>query len=230
MLTETVGIVGASGDLGGQLVKAYQKHGSSVTAYSRSLDKLATLQNISKTVSLGDIARCSFIHWCAPLEGLRELSELDSDTILILHDSVMHSSLQAMELVPTHRVAIVHWLMNTTGTVVIAEESTSEIVKVHEHFRELGLRPVVMGLQNHDYIMAHSQAPLALFCKFLMPQLEEYDTLGLLTPSAEALKEVLESRVSHWTPATMDSILGNPELLKLVRALEASITVEQPVI
>jgi hypothetical protein len=72
--------------------------------------------------------------------------------------------------------------------------------------------------------MARSQAPLALLLKTLIPYLYEKETDGLLTASGQLLADTLKSREIMWTPATIQSILRNPQLGRLIDDMQATLT------
>ncbi len=47
--------------------------------------------------------------------------------------------------------------------------------------------------------------------------LQQYLEAGLLTPSGKELADALSARAANWTPSTIESLLQNPYLHKLVR-------------
>lgn len=140
--------------------------------------------------------------------------------MLILHDSVMHSSeLSAARLkaVPEFAgsIAIVHCLMNQDRTVAIGS-GTEELDRIERHITRLEFNPVVIESGEHDTIMAESQAPFAVLHELLTEKLRRYEDRKLLTPSGQALRTALEDRSAKWTPETLRSIFSNPQLAGLL--------------
>jgi hypothetical protein len=131
----------------------------------------------------------------------------------------MSSSLTASKQYVDGEAAVVHMLMNKTNTVVVATDTPRHEV-INEHLRSIGLEPRNMTVREHDYLIARSQAPLALLCETLLPYLYEQAELGLLTPSGELLASTLHSRELAWTKETRDSILRNPELETLINEMQ----------
>ena len=238
-----IGIIGASGDLGSQMVvqacstfedvSAFdiqqQPRQEALTGIDPSLLRKETLlSEPGFLTSVGEVmANSAVVHWCAPLEVLTDLEELPSDTLLILHDSVMSNSLGAAEMLKSRtgtygKIAIMHCLMSPENRVVVATES-GEADFIAAHVTDLGLSPFQMSALEHDFVMAHSQAPFALLGQAIGPLLEEYESMGLLTTSAKELKHALDSRAAQWTPETIKAILGNPQLLEFVRSLSDSL-------
>ena len=210
-MKQRVGIIGASGDLGSQLAVRIRAHGHNLRTYSRT-DPDSTLVEIVKG--------CEIIHICAPVEAARYL--LPTNAIVVLHDSVMHTSRQASERYLHGHAAIVHMLMNDSNTVVIASNAPHHDV-VGRHFTSVGLTPRSMTVEDHDYMIARSQAPLALLCKTLLPYLYKQADRGLLTPSGQLLVNTLRSRELAWTDATVHSILQNPQLQSLINDLQEAL-------
>lgn len=202
----TIGIIGITGDLGSQLARALTDHDFTVVGCSLSLPE---------GLSIADVVRqADIVHVCAPLSTMEGIVVKD-DTLIILHDSVMASSLQAQKHYLGGQAAIVHLLMNTSQSVVIAEES-SQFERTKEHLGRIGYVPHAMTVVAHDQLMARSQAPLAILCQVLLPYLFEQQDKGLLTPSGELLAKTLHSRQLAWTDETIRSILSNPELKVLL--------------
>jgi|GEM_PF-805398 len=237
-----VGVVGAAGELGQWMVVQTAAHGMAVevcdsraltpndfVGITSRLDRVSQLsspdvitvhQGIQEVVSASEI-----VHWCAPLEalGMLTLSPRNEGKCVILHSSVMGGSAKAVERV--HRTglgaAVVHSLVNTERAVVVSGESDhSEAVTAH--IERIGLRPIVMGVEEHDKLMARTQAPLAVL-RPLLPELQELENKGLLTPSAKVLLNALSEVDSRWTPLTVKTLLDNPYLDELMAALSSNI-------
>lgn len=206
MSKEKIGIVGIHGDLGAQLARRYTQRNIPVQGLDR---------NAKHDTKEQFVRECSIIHVCAPLEALDTLPP--TDACLVLHDSVMHSSIHAAN---THEgtLVIVHMLMNQQDTVVVARDMPG-YRHIANHLAQLDLRPQYMSIVEHDYLMARSQAPLALLCRTLLPYLHEQAELGLLTPSGQLLADTLRARELVWTDATIRSILRNPQLKTLLREM-----------
>jgi prephenate dehydrogenase len=211
MIKETVGIIGITGDLGSQLAQVLTDRGFTVIGCSLSR---------ANGLSVGEVLeQADIVHVCAPLSVMEGVSVTD-DTLIVLHDSVMSSSLRTHTGQLEGRAAIVHMLMNASCSVVVAEES-AQLDRTKQHLEVLGYQAHVMSVIEHDQLMARSQAPLAILCQVLLPYLFEQQDKGLLTPSGELLVSTLHSRQLAWTDETIRSILSNPELKVLLREMAA---------
>jgi prephenate dehydrogenase len=238
-----IGIIGACGDLGSQMViqacSTFEnvnifdtQRGSRQEAHTgidpSLLRKEALLSEPRFLTGAGEVmANSAVVHWCAPLEALADLEELPAGTLLVLHDSVMNNSLRAAERLKPRagihgKIAIVHCLMNPEKRVLVATESDNPD-SVLAHMSDLSLSPLQMSAQEHDFVMAHSQAPFALLGQALGPLLADYGGKGLLTTSALELKHALDSRAAQWTPETIKAILSNPQLLEFMNSLSSSL-------
>jgi hypothetical protein len=153
------------------------------------------------------------------LAALDDMEYIPPGVKLILHDSVMHNSVAAVEKLRARgvksEIAIIHCLVNPERTVAIAKDYNNALW-ISEHIRSIGLSPQSLTIKDHDTLMAHSQAPLAILCQLLVPKLDSYAARGLLTPSAQALRSALENRASNWTEAALQTILSNPMLPDLL--------------
>jgi hypothetical protein len=163
------------------------------------------------------MAQCDIVHMCCPLSVLEDV--IPDRAVIVLHDSVMSSSLTTSKQFINGEAAVVHMLMNKMNTVVVATDA-SHHDSIIEHLRSIGLEPKGMTVREHDYLVVRSQAPLALLCETLLPYLYEQAELGLLTPSGELLASTLHSRELAWTKETRDSILRNPELGTLINEMQ----------
>lgn len=207
-MKETIGIIGITGDLGSQLKERLASAGFNVLGFSRS----------STSTSLDELAHeCNIIHVCAPVSSLANLPK--TDAIVVLHDSVMNTSRQAGSQHLDGQAAVVHMLMNDHQTVVIASDAPHHD-QIAAHFAFAGYSPYSMTIDEHDYMIARSQAPLALLCKTVLPYLYEKADQGLLTPSGQLLADTLRSRELVWTDATIRSILNNPQLSTLINEMQ----------
>lgn len=210
-----VGVVGAQGDLGRQLVTTLKKHDITVIECARRLHNGETIQST--------LEKCQIVHICAPLTALDEITQLPDNTIIVLHDSVMSSSRLASQEKLAGKAAIVHMLMNDQSTVVIAQDAPHHDF-IASHMQAIGLSPKRALVDEHDLLMAKSQAPLALLTQTLLPYLYEQRDAGMLTPSGQLLVETLHSRVLAWTPETIHSILRNPQLEFLIDDMQSIIS------
>ena len=239
---EIIGIVGAGGDLGSRMTLQTCSAYEQVYAYDPSpMSGLIEVNGIDPEIRQSGVSvtprfqtsvsavleSCSVIHWCAPLSGLENVENLPPEAMLVLHDSVMNNSMSAREIVSTKpgvlgKITVAHCLMNPERIIVVA----SDVVDADElsaHIEKLGLNPYTMTAQEHDFMMAHTQAPLALLSLVLRERLHEYAAKGLLTKSANELMGALDARASQWTPETIHAILSNPELTKLISELGAAL-------
>lgn len=207
-MSEIIGIIGVNGDLGAQLKDRLLAAGFAVLGFSRS-DTVTSLDQLAQ--------ECSIIHVCAPVSSLMDLPK--TNAVVVLHDSVMNTSRQASADRRHGQAAIVHMLMNDHQTVVVASD-TPHHDQITAHFAQAGYTPKTMTIDEHDYMIARSQAPLALLCKTVLPYLYEKADQGLLTPSGQLLADTLRSRELAWTDATIRSILNNPQLSTLINEMQ----------
>lgn len=217
-----IGIVGL-GDLGGRLALQVLATGDTPTVFDiaapahppSAVDPAISTAGLAlppRESSLSVLVEQSdIIHWCAPLSALDSLPALPDDKLLILHNSVMSASIESKESLGSS-TAVVHCLMNEQGTVVIATESDNR-ERTADHFRALGLRPILKDYREHDRITARSQGIFALLIQHGIRQhLERWHEQGLLTSSAEELLRAVAHRESQWTAVTIGAILSNPAL------------------
>ena len=224
---DVAGVVGAGGSLGSQLSEwIAKKH--QVACFDIARNSVARSGNKRWVRSLGALTeRSTIIHWCGTTEDAAEMTDLSSDQMLVLHDSVMTRSMDVAETLRgdsqfVGKVAIVHCLMNPNRTVAVANES-NQPRRIKRHFLEIGCLPKSLSADEHDTIMAESQAPFALLHEILMPNLKNYARRGLLTPSGEALLNALLDRSAKWTPETLRVILSNPNLPQLIADMDVMI-------
>lgn len=143
----------------------------------------------------------------------------ETQAIIVLHDSVMATSFSANRAHLDGQAGVVHMLMNESNTVIVAQDMPHSRV-LTKHFKQLGCRVVKMTSEDHDILMARTQAPFALLCKSLLPFLHQKEQQGLLTPSGTLLAETLRARELAWTEATMSSILRNPQIEQLLEDIK----------
>ncbi len=210
-MDRVIGVIGSNGDLGKQLVHALNEADFNVLQYDESMKNSG---RILKEIKAG----AAVIHLTIPGVALSEYGQFSKEFegITVLHDSVMHTSNMANEAHFDGSASVVHMLMNNKNKVIIAQGTPNES-KVAEHFSQFGMDPVIMHPGEHDQIMAMSQAPLALLCEMIHAPLQQYLEAGLLTPSGKELADALSARAANWTPSTIESLLQNPYLHKLVR-------------
>ncbi|HEY1085380.1 MAG TPA: hypothetical protein VGE34_01495 [Candidatus Saccharimonadales bacterium] len=221
-MNEVIGVIGANGDLGSQLVRRLEDANFNVLPHDTNVEKSnRALREIK--------ASATVIHLTIPATALPEYGKFcqDANGIAILHDSVMHTSNAANDAYFAGNASVVHMLMNEEDKVVVAERTANED-EVIKHVAEIGMNPVVMPACKHDEIMAMSQAPLALLCEMVHLPLQQYLADGLLTPSGKELANALSARTATWTDATVGSLLQNPYLHKLVRDMRDALNEVTP--
>lgn len=237
---ETIGVVGASGSLGGKLTMQACLSFENVYAFDITDGNLAdtgvdpslsvaTITNKPSQAAIIDdvLSNCDVIHWAAPIDTVRTIPWLPKPALLVLHDSVMNNSVEAAhELAKKEeivgRVAVAHCLMNKEGTVVIARD-IGESERLAKHITDLGLNPELMTADEHDNIMAHSQSLWAVICKLLRPELEKYKDRKLLTPSAERFLAAMLDNESYWTDASYEAIVSNPKLESVAESVHEKV-------
>lgn len=212
-----VGVVGSEGDLGRQLVSIASERGFRVLG--------TDIKQALGTVGLDTILNDSDItHFCISAPDFDESYDVRDDQLTILHDSVMATSQMIRSRHFDESVDIVHMLMNQTTNqkaTVVVEQNTPHLERVRNHFTDLGMEPITLSADEHDHIMARSQAPLAMLVQLLLPELQQRHEQRLLTASGDALLKALEDRASKWTDKTMDAILKNPMLPGFLHDLQA---------
>ncbi len=168
----------------------------------------------------------SVVHWAVSSRHLPSLPEVSADKIVILHDSVMHTSVQAVrKRTDAARFAIAHCLTNPEKRVFVLDDRHAQTI--YEHFESLGLSPKVISAKDHDKLMARTQGPLALLINAgLREYLARQEALGNLTPSGKHQKDALDDRAARWTKETIDSILRNPELPEVTLYIAAKLLSE----
>ena len=230
---ERIGIIGASGDLGQHLtvqacatfqeVFTFDIDPQRIARGTRGVDrevrrrsmkvKPQAVGSVDELLSLVDI-----VHFAAPIGAIESVDPLlvPDGTLLTLHDSVMDNSLREARKIESTAgfagsVATVHCLMNRRRTVVVGTD-TGDVERATSHIAKLELRPVQLAVDDHDLIMAESQAPMAILHELLAGNLARYDAAGLLTESGHDLRTALTSRAAKWRPNTLKSIFTNKQI------------------
>lgn len=207
-------IVGAQGDLGSQLADMSDQAGFTTVRVGH--DFYTNKAEIA-------LAPDDFVHLCIPAAALAEYTWLAGEpATVVLHDSVMNTSAIANHVHYSGQAIVAHMLMNASNAVVV-EASSPKCREAVAHFTQLGLHPTVLSAPEHDQIMAVSQAPLALLCQVIHTPIKQYEEMGLLTTSGQELAHALDARSATWTPATMQSLLRNPQLQVLLDDMQAAL-------
>jgi len=142
---------------------------------------------------------CDIIHVCIPSHWLPKLSTHSS--LIILHDSTM----KPLEEIGIKLKSIpVHLLMNEENTAIVDTDSLFKS-EVEHHLKSLGFLIHFMTRQEHEMLMQKSQIPLFKLLH-LIPELQQWNEQGLLTPSSKDLLEVLLKRDLAWSPSTKKSL------------------------
>jgi prephenate dehydrogenase len=215
------GIIGV-GDLGSQLKTWLTAVGKTVIAFDTSDSSLSNVVSQAEIFEQADV-----VHWCAPLHSISAGLQVRTNQHLILHASVMHESLQTKQVIQTHdtstnNIDIAHLLMNHAKRVVVAAESDDPKM-CSEILADCGFNPIVKTVQQHDRMMAVSQAPMAMLHELILNELVELEQNELLTPSGAELLSAIRARAAKWTPATLQSILSNPEINGLISQMQSLI-------
>ena len=201
-----VAVVGSQGDLGRQLVSLLRDTGAQLLLRDTSDVASASIEHIMESADV--------IHFCIPAHHVPKIPSRRSAQLVILHDSVMQSSNRVKKV----SGVAVHMLMNDQKRVVI-DQNNPQAMRAWTHFRDLGQRPMTMSANDHDRMIARTQAPLVLLMKVLLDDLRTWHSQCLLTPSSVELLRSLERRSINWTESTINSILKNPELAELIKDL-----------
>lgn len=210
-MKQIVGVIGAAGDLGSQLVRKLEALNDTVLVNDIRIDGSTPIPTLME--------QCDVVHVCAPLDQLETVSWPTSSGLIILHDSTMNTSRTFNSKFLGGGAAIVHLLMNDHSTAVVATDG-ARADAAGMHIARLGHKVTFMLVDEHDRLMAKSQAPLALLCQTLLPHLNEQCAAGMLTTSGEDLVDALRKRKAAWTPETIQSILRNPQLPCLIEDMQ----------
>lgn len=204
---QLIGVLGAAGQLGFELIRMLVQSGAHVAAGDIRVSGSFELEELLKI--------CDIVHICVPLDLLKGRFSVRKSTLVVLHDSVMSQSKHTAVNQFNRHAITVHMLMNHRKMVVIDEthESRNRVIR---HFEQLGCNTTLLSVDTHDRVMARSQAPLALLLRLLHNDLLLWQCAGLLTPSAEDLLLVLTKRQEVWTTTTIDSLLKNRQVMQLI--------------
>lgn len=167
---------------------------------------------------------CSLVHWAVASSQLQSISSVPADCTLVLHDSVMSTSFNALaERQDKNQFVIAHCLMNSMRRVLVSTEFGNHR-KVTKHFSDIGLDPRETTVAEHDRIMARSQGIFALLINAgLREELDQGLADGNLTPSANELQVAVANREARWTKQTVESILSNPELQPFIEDMASAL-------
>lgn len=190
-------------------------------AIDPSLDGLGSDHMPTMATSPHDILqKCSLLHWCVPSEALNELPPLPPGCTVVLHDSVMTNSLEAIRLRDEiEQFVLAHCLMNDTKRVFVSTEYGSYEM-IQSHFIKIGLSPKPTNIVDHDTLMARTQGVFALLIELgIRKELDAAFDSGDLTPSAIELHAAVINREANWTKQTLQSILSNPELQPFINEM-----------
>lgn len=223
-----IAIVGAGGDLGKQLLtRVLLKHEKKdLVVLERDSRKHKFIKELTGEITLSKTGNrihndVDIVHCCV------NASHIDSDLVnrfpralFVLHDSVMNLSVTAGKSIGM--ACTVHMLMNK-AEVVVVDKDNPHAEMVAKHFENLDFKTEMMHTDEHDLMMAKSQALVALFSECLQKELAGFSQRNLLTPSGEDLLSLFNKRSINWTKNTMDSLLRNPSLEEVITILKETI-------
>ena len=234
-----VGIIGL-GDLGSRLTTQELLRGNNVLAFddnssARYLANLAVdpsldtskvdVQLFSKASVEDILHRCRIVHWAVASRQLVSLETVPKDCTVVLHDSIMSNSIVALQdRADTSQFVIAHCLMNDKKRVLVSTEF-GDFIAVKQHLVSIGLAPKDTTIEEHDTAMARSQGVFALLIELgIRDELDKGFAAGNLMPSAIELRAAMVNREANWTKQTIQSILGNPQLLPFVEDMKDLLT------
>lgn len=221
-MKENIGIIGL-GSLGSRLSTQIANAGFNVIAFDS--DKTKSVAGVKVVGSQAEVLEsCSIVHWAIPSKLLNIPTSDLQNVIIVLHDSVMNNSKEALaERRDSEKFAVVHLLMNSAKRVFVASDAPHS-QDIMQHLEAVGLNPKLATVREHDALMAHTQGILALLIKLgLKEELNKASLNGDLTPSADELHRTMISPELDWTTNTLNSILANPELKQVVKAIVATV-------
>lgn len=233
-----IGLIGF-GDLGQRMALQLTAAGHDIVIYDKASPKLTAEKPVDPNLTINGklskkmtfvnsaakvLGATDLIHYAVPVEAVVELPQVSSHQIVILHDSVMALSRRAIKSrKDKSRFAISHCIMNQSRRIFVASDQPNSQAAV-EHFRAIGLDPKLIELDQHDKLMARTQAVCAALINVgLGDVLNRASESGDLTPSAEELHALVANREARWTTNTMESLLSNPQLEVFIRELLCSL-------
>lgn len=240
---ETIGIIGAHGDLGRRMTVqvASGPFKSILTSDLPGSEPPELEVGVDASVNAGSMLvkpelvfdseeifeRADVVHFCAPIDVAKDIASVPADTLLVFHASVMDESLQAAQAIlqkrkPLGSLAVVHCLMNEYKKVSVATDF-GDTDAAAAHITDLGLVPHLEPSLVHDLRNASSTGILAVIYEHSHRDLVEWDRQGLLTASASELTDLMENRDANWTKASLASIKRNPHLISAFGALLADV-------
>ncbi|MCL2037898.1 NAD(P)-binding domain-containing protein [Candidatus Saccharibacteria bacterium] len=228
-MKDFIGIVGF-GELGSRLAGQIISSGQAVMVYEenpsrRNLNQIeknmlkrpvkATGAKIHFATDISEVLEnCPIIHFAISAHTTESLPILREDQIGILHDSVMTSSLNAAkQRADKSQLIIAHCLMNSVGRVFMAQDfgTKTNLEIAVQHFQKIELEPKFTTVDDHDNLMAKSQAlALSLVRTGVHEDLKQAAIANDLTPSGEQILHSLNHIEMIWTPETIASLLKNP--------------------
>lgn len=119
----------------------------------------------------------TIIHFCVPASAFNIKHSVRPDQTVFLHDSVMDTSQRINTTFFHGRATVIHMLMNEDNTIVVANKSPLSL-QAKRHLCHLTQRVVLLSIEQHDRVMARSQAPLALLLKTVLNDLEIWHKHG----------------------------------------------------
>ncbi len=223
---ETIGVVGV-GELGSKLELQAKKAGFNVVSFDPFQYKIAKRGinpwlrtsrdeplSVRTETTQGVFDQSALVHWTAhPEHALQANITPKDNTVLFLHSSVMAESIRVAKHLEEYglalgQIAIVHCAMNyQLGVSVASDHGNHEIAM--EHIKSLGLNPVLLTSNEHDRIMWDTQG-LALRISERERQMLAAHDLGILPPSAERVRAVIDTNNTRWTATTKKSLDSNP--------------------
>lgn len=208
-----IGIIGSAGDLGVQVLEWARAIETEEVITFDSKDPSSTHKSATEV-----IADASITHLCAPLSVLDEVDNPATKTQVVLHNSVMRPSFEAVE---KHRdrlsnigFSIVHCLMDETDRTVNVARGHCP-ANIQKHLQQLGLKVRPKTIAEHDRIEALSQGVAVVMVELVLAELAQIDPRDL-TPSGKWLLKLLQERDMKWEDPTKASVLSSTTLRDLL--------------
>ena len=139
-MSGSIGIVGHRGNLGAQMTVQALAHHETVLGFDirptascppeHGIDPALSAQEVTRTLEETRrieplLHKAAVVHWCAPSSQLAQVEALHPDRLVLLHDSVMATSIEhaaGAQQKGLGTFAVVHCLMNSHAKVVIASD------------------------------------------------------------------------------------------------------------